>query len=378
MKIAIITSRYPEKNNPYNHMFVHMRCVEMIKQGENIEVFVPSNISERYIYDSVTVNKMPSKEIVKRIQGIDVLYLHLLNIYPFNKVNGSPIYKYIIDNKTPFAMYVHGSEVQRYTSRMYEFRFKITDVLKWIKKDIFVIPIMKRFTRKTIKNRNAMFIFPSKWMKEEMERNLNCSISRYKIIPNGIDTEFFAYRNQYENRYKLLTIRSLSGKVYDIEKTVNVMSHLPEQFTLDIYGEGVYLNQYLKLIQNKNLTERIQIIPTFIGKEKMKNIFKKYSAFISTTKIDSQGITIMEAMSSGLLGINTNNSSKKEFFNDLSNSVLGNDPKEIANKINKVCNNPDLYEKITKKGSESIKKINIAITVKKEIKALSKLKKPNN
>ena len=43
MKVAIITSRYPSKNNPYNHMFVHMRSIEMIKQGIDVTIFIPSN-----------------------------------------------------------------------------------------------------------------------------------------------------------------------------------------------------------------------------------------------------------------------------------------------------------------------------------------------
>ena len=36
-------------------------------------------------------------------------------------------------------MYVHGSEVQKYRARLFDFNFKIFDFLKWFKKDILGI-----------------------------------------------------------------------------------------------------------------------------------------------------------------------------------------------------------------------------------------------
>ena len=76
MKIAIITSRYPSQGNPYNHMFVHMRSKEYIKQGEQVEVFVPSIEVKEYIFEGVRVRVMPSKEITKYLKEYDLLYLH--------------------------------------------------------------------------------------------------------------------------------------------------------------------------------------------------------------------------------------------------------------------------------------------------------------
>jgi len=373
MKVLVITSRYPSENNPYNHMFVHIRCVEMLRQGINLEVFVPSDQYKNFVFEGVEVRMLPSKEIVKHFTMDKVLYLHLLNIYPFSSANGWVIYKYILKHNLPFAMYIHGNEVQKYTSRIYEFNYRIKDVLKWIKKDVFVIPKMKYFVGQTSKIGNKVLIFPSKWMKEEMERNLNCKISRFEIIPNGIDTSFFSYQNHSEYRFKLLTIRSLSSKVYDIEKTIEVMSHLPERFTLDIYGQGVYIKKYQKLINKKRLDNRVKIIPTFVEKEEMRNLFRNYGIFISTTKMDSQGITMMEAISAGLLVVTTDNSSKREFLVHKINGILGKSPKEIADRICEACNNEIIFSELTKNGRASMEQIDIQKTVELEIKTLSKL-----
>lgn len=222
-------------------MFVHMRCLEMQKQGNNIEVYVPGTISNNYTYQDINVKVRPSQKIINYLNNYDILYLHLLNIYPFSKANGWLIYKYIIKNNIPFSMYVHGSEVQRYGARMFEFNYKLADFLKWFKKDVFVIPKMEKFFKKTINKKKSSFVFPSVWMKNDLEKNLNIKLEKkYSIIPNGIETSFFEFQNTLHNKHKIISIRSLSQKVYDIEKTIEVISNLPEKFTLDLYGEGKY------------------------------------------------------------------------------------------------------------------------------------------
>lgn len=374
MDIAIISSRYPDINNPYNHMFVHMRCEEMQKQGQYVYVYIPSNKIESYTYQNVFVRKMPSSFINSELEKHDVLYLHLLNIYPFQKNNGWIIYKYILEKRLPFAMYIHGNEVQRYSSRMFEFNYKLTDFLKWFKKDMLVIPKMKSFFKKAMENDNVIFFFPSLWMKNETLNNLKLvKISPCSIIPNGIETSFFDFNQSEEKRFKIMTIRSLSNKVYDIEKTIDVLSKLPKHYTLDIYGEGKYKNKYNRLIDKKGLKGRVKIVSRFFEKDGMKKLFKNYGIYISTTRMDSQGINMMEAMASGLLVATTDNSSKREFITNLENGVLATDAYTIANNIEKVTQNKRLYMEITENARRFTEKIDISKTVKKELVLLGKV-----
>lgn len=371
MKIVVITSRYPSKHKPYNHMFVHMRCLKMQKQNCELSVYVPSKKRETYTYQGVKIMAMPSVDIVKLLNSQTVIYLHLLNIYPFSKDNGWPIYKHIIKQSLPSVMYVHGSEVQKYIARWYEFNYRVSDFLKWIKKDCFVIPRMKQFFKS--QKKNSPFVFPSLWMKEETERNLKMTIEDYKIIPNGIDTSFFEFHSQTENRFKMVTIRSLSNKVYDIEKTIEVLENLPEQYTLDIYGEGIYKEQYQRLIDSKQLGSRVKIISKFLERAQMKELFLNYGVFISTTRMDSQGVTMMEAASTGLLVVTTDNSSKREFIKDDVSGILGKSAAEIASKIIAVTDNKSRFEEVVKNGRASMEKIDIAKTVSSELKLIKQV-----
>jgi len=370
MKIAIITSQYPSKGIPYNHMFVHMRSKEMVSNKENVVVYVPSNKVKKYLIDGVSVKKMNSASIINELQDFEVIYLHLLNLYPFLQKDGWKIYDFIIKKNCPFAMYIHGSEVLRYKARKFGFEFSFNDLLSWIRKDFYSLPRIRMFISKSIQNPNCKFITNSKWMAKEAERNLNISIEKnISIIPNGIDTKIFSYRKN-NNLKKLVTIRPLGDKVYNIEKSIQVMKYLPDEYTLDIYGKGKFLRQYQNLINKEMLSDRVKIFNRFIERDEMNDLFSKYGIFISTTRMDSQGVTMLEAMSSGLLTVSTNNSSKPEFIKDMKTGVLGISAQELAKKILTVTKNKSVYYTIAKNGSDSIKEIDLKKTILKELEIL--------
>lgn len=105
----------------------------------------------------------------------------------------------------------------------------------------------------------------------------------------------------------------------------------------------------------------------------MKELFSNYGFYISTTRMDSQGVNMMEAMSAGLVVVTTDNSSKREFIEDFKNGILGTFANEIADKLNKVANDTNLFLAIAKKGRESIEELDIKKTVTKELKLLQKV-----
>ena len=378
MKVTIITSRYPSPNNPYNHMFVHMRSVEFLRQGEEVEVYVPSNTNSSYIHEGVEVNRMPSKNIAALMKEKQVIYLHLLNIYPFSETDGWLIYKTILKEGISFAMYVHGSEVQKFTARKFDFNYNISTLLKWIKKDILVIPKMKKFVKETKGRDNCKYIFPSIWMKEELEKNLDLKLETFEIIPNGVDTGLFKFNDSYENRYKLLTLRPLSSKKYAVDMAIDTLKYLPEKYTLEIYGKGHLQKKYQQQIDNSSLSDRVTIKNEFIDRSNMNSFFAKYGVFLSPTRMDAQGVTMCEAMATGLLVASNNNTAIPEFIEDGNNGLLSNDLKKLAKKIIQTTTDSHTYKTIVSNGRSSMEDIDIQKTVTNEINILQAIiDKPN-
>ena len=375
MKIAIITSRYPSLDNPYNHMFVHMRSKEFVRKGEKVEVFVPSRATHEYVFEGISVKHMPSKDMIQYLSNYDVLCLHLLHIYPFMQQDGWPIYKSIMKNKFPCVMYVHGSEVQKYSARPFDANNSILGILRRIKKDFLLVYFMRKFANFHKVNKSLFFLFPSLWMKKEMEKNLEVEVSNFELIPNGIETNLFTFSNLVSKRFKLISLRPLSSMKYAVDIAIETVRLLPKEYTLDIFGKGKYEKVFQELINKYSLEDRITIHNTFINKHDMPEHFSGYGVSLSTTRMDAQGVSMCEAMSSGLLTVSNNNTAIPEFISDMETGILGNSPQELADKILTVTSDKELFENITQQGRETMEKIDVKLTCKQELKILKEIAK---
>lgn len=350
-----------------------MRSKEFISQDAQVVIYVPSSETCEYIFEGVLVKKIPSKKIVNSLKEFDVLYLHLLHLYPFTKEDGWPIYKSIMQNQYPFAMYVHGSEVQKYSARPFDKDNSIKGMLRRFKKDFILVYFMRKFVNNSHKNSSAHFLFPSFWMKKEMEKNLDLVISRFDIVANGIETDLFSFSNKFEKRHQLIALRPLSSMKYAVDVAIEIMRFLPEKYTLDIFGKGHYEECFTDLIKKYSLQGRVNIYNKFINKVDMPNHFSKYGISMSTTRMDAQGVSMCEANSSGLLTVSNNNTAIPEFIKDMETGILGDNPKEIANKILTVTSNEKLFKTITEAGRNKMEKIDVTLTCKKELSILKKL-----
>tara|TARA_B100001778_G_scaffold334764_1_gene347622 strand:+ start:41 stop:682 length:642 start_codon:yes stop_codon:yes gene_type:complete len=207
-------------------------------------------------------------------------------------------------------------------------------------------------------------------MKKEMEKNLSVKISNFEIIPNGIETNLFKFSNLFYNRYKLVSLRPLSSMKYAVDIAIETLRLLPQKYTLHIFGKGKYEKDFKVLINKYSLDDRVTIYNTFINKHEMPDYFSKYGVSLSTSRMDAQGVSMCEAMSSGLLTVSNNNTAIPEFISDMESGILGNSPAELAQKIVAVTSDKKLFEKITKKGRERMQEIDIKVTCMHELKIL--------
>ena len=119
-----------------------------------------------------------------------------------------------------------------------------------------------------------------------------------------------------------------------------------------------------------NLEKRVRIIPKFLDRANMKKTLRHYDLFISTTFFDSQGVTMLEAVSSGLLLATINNSSREEFIDDGVSGILARNINELSTKIVEITNNNLLFQNIVLQGSSKMKDLSDNSISEKEIAAL--------
>ncbi|ABS52221.1 glycosyltransferase [Campylobacter hominis] len=380
MKIKVITGRYPSLNNPYNHMFVHTRNMEYLNYGHSVEVFVPSKNKYTYNIDGIKVNYMTSKEIIKSLDDKCCVIIHLLIHSLIDEIDGGVIYQHIIKNDIKTLFFIHGIEVQKILkSRTDDIKFsQPKSIIRFLYRDFYLIHKMKNTIQDILKNtKNIKFVSVSKWMQKEAENTLGVKFeNKIFIIPNGIDTNLFYYQeNLYNNKYKILTIRPLilKGK-YAVDLSIDTMKYITNyNVSLNIYGKGNEYNNIVKYIRDLNLSNKINLHNSFIEHKDIPKIHKQHGIYYAVTKMDAQGVSMCEAMSSGLPTISFDVCAISEFITNNINGLLISpyDLKDAANKLDELISNKNLFLRLSENARKSIEKIDIKITTKKELELLN-------
>jgi glycosyltransferase involved in cell wall biosynthesis len=98
------------------------------------------------------------------------------------------------------------------------------------------------------------------------------------------------------------------------------------------------------------------------------NVHQQYGLFLCPTRQDAQGVSMCEAMSSGLVPITTNNTAIPEFVSHQKSGFLTNNPEEIADAIEKLYYEPKLFTEVSANAAASIRQLcNIENITKKEL-----------
>ena len=370
-KYLVVSPGYPSEDNKYNNAFVHSRVKKYQESGIAVDVFSYSKKSSHYNYENVDViegNKDNLINMLKRNKYHKIL-IHFGFWYIVK-----PIIKTVPN--IPLIIWVHGTEGLGWYRRFFAFNLKkpyrfLGYILINTRQMIFVHNFIRN------KNIDKTFVFVSNWMKNIYEKDSlsKNKIDKYQIIPNVIDKDNYKYLEKKENdRLNILSIRTYQSKKYANDLSVKAILELSKEpffknLKFTFYGDGRLFDETLKPIKNmKNVT----IYRKFLNAKEISEAHAKNGLMLIPTRQDAQGVSMCEAMSSGLVPITSNNTAIPEYVNS-SCGYLTNNYHEIALAIKTLYNNPKLFVKMSKKASEFIqKKCAPKIVIQKEVDLITK------
>jgi len=191
---------------------------------------------------------------------------------------------------------------------------------------------------------------------------------KVEIIPNGVDLELFGDIEFKKlggpiSYVHLITTSRLSKK-NGVEDIIKALPHLsreqPLKFKLIIFGDGPLKKNLKKLVEKKNLTERVG----FYDYKSHTDIIKTFKEFLNINWIfirpslsEGMGNSFIEAMAAGIPIIGTSVGGIVDFLKDGETGLFCkvNDPKSIADKIMEYVNNPDLTSKIIENAKKLVR-----------------------
>lgn len=313
----LITNGYPSNNKLYNNAFIHRRVINYLEKdykGFVIVIRPEHKTLKKYVFDNVVVYegniRNVSKLLLDNLQA--KIFIHFVDIYMMKAIRE-------VNQNYEIFIWIHGTEALSWKRRLFNLRFNFKSILSFIKYIYFNTKQMK-FMRELILNQelNIKYIFVSNWMKDILQRDTNTIIkeSSYEIIPNVIDDKLFYNHEKTEGqRLRVLSIRPYSSRKYANDISVKVILKLSakgyfDELTFDFYGDGYLFNKTLKPLKK---FKNVNIYKKFVNHSELVKLHSENGIILAPTRQDAQGVSMCEAIASGLVPIVSNNTAIPEF-----------------------------------------------------------------
>lgn len=370
--VIVIARGYVSEEAPYCNGFVHSRVKAYIKSGVETKVFVPSttNKAYTYFYEDVEVIVGGRDKFVALVNKYDsvTVCVHFLDscIIDYLKAGADRITKAIV--------FVHGYEALHWYQRIFAGTFAnftlFKNFISYIYNNIRELRIIRKFLKSNMIK--CEFVTVSEWMRVQAENVWKCHGEfLWHIIPNYIDSEMFAYSEG--SAMNMLSIRPFSSGKYANDITATFIKKFKE---LECFSK-VKITWIGKGVLYKKTTKSLETIPNVVLENRMlqpREIYdyhKQNGVFICPTRQDAQGVSMCEAMSSGLVPITLYNTAIPEYLPDIKELACCNVDDMIV-LARKLLEDEQWHRETAKACSEFIKeKCGYDNTIKREINLIT-------
>ncbi len=354
----ILTNIYPSYDNLYRNMFVHKRVLGYKESGIEVDVMCFNNDNKPGYreFEGIDIINGFTEELKYILSSgdIDTVCVHFLNKYMWDVLKQ-------FKDKIRIIVWCHGSDIQPWWRR--KFMYETEEGLEQGKKDSEERMSLWNEVFSCINECNIHFVFVSNYFKNTVfeDYKINLPEDKYSIIHNYIDTEMFKYEEKSpEQRKHILSIRPFASNIYANDLTVQCIKELSKktffnELQFHIIGRG---KLFEPLMQELEEFDNVKIENRFLQQWEIAELHKNNGIFLVPTRLDSQGVSRDEAMSSGLVPITNAVAAVPEFVDDSCGIMAGNeDYKGLANGIEKLYYNSKLFEDISKKAAVHVRKI---------------------
>lgn len=354
--VLVLTNQYPAPENLYRNMFVHQRVSAYREAGKLVDV-MRMNIYAKdgyREYEGINVIEGQAETLANILDTgvVKTVCVHFLDPLMWSVLKN---YK----EKVRLIVWVHGAEIQPWWRRSYNYSTEAE--LDKAKKETEIRLEFWKEVFSEVENYNIHFVFVSQYFADEVFEDNKIVLDKkyYSIIHNCIDTDLFTYKKKNkEQRKKILSIRPYATNKYANDLTVKCIQKLSKEaffkeLHFRIIGNGEFFDEItapLKKYKNVVLEKR------FLRQSEIADMHKEYGIFITPTRMDAQGVSRDEAMSSGLIPVTNAVAAIPEFV-DAQCGILapGEDYLEMAKGIACLYKNPKLFEQMSEAAAKRVR-----------------------
>lgn len=310
MRVLIIPSWYPNKNNHLLGIFFKEQAEALTKQKDvKVDCIALNESSFRYIFTKKTVFSFFSKNS-NGVFEINLLYPMANRFKAFRNFVRLQIFKilfkrYIKKQGRPDIVHVHSflhGNLALWIKKYYKIDYVVTEHSTGFARNIYSVDELK-YAQNIYKNSKLNLAVSDEFAKL-LEQKIRI---KFKFLPNSIDTNFFSLKNSLQkDTFNFINVAFLDKKKNQallIEAFAKVFRR-EQNVNLCIVGNGQEETNLVELIDKLDMQEKI----TLYGKasrDEIKSLLHNSDAFVLSSKYETFGVVIIEAMSCGLPVLST-------------------------------------------------------------------------
>lgn len=302
----------PEKNI---HRFMNYYPI-----AKSVKVPVPNGS-----WSNITIEKQDIKELVNRFnkKKYDIIHIH-----------------------DPYVPFVSWEIIKKTNSKKVA-----TFHSAWEKNSIisFINPFISLF-QDTFSINFSGAIFVSKFSKKSWQKLCGKEVKQ-KIIHNAVDKMFFPVEKKITSDINLLFLGRLvekKGPKHLLKSFYKIVKKFPK-IKLIFVGNGPIKKSLEKYVKEKNLGNNVTFAGQIIGHKRIK-YYQQADIFCAPYSDEAFGLTVLEAMATGIPIVGFNNSAFKEILKDYPNPELlvkSRNVDKLAGALEKIIKNKDMRQKIS-------------------------------
>ena len=217
------------------------------------------------------------------------------------------------------------------------------------KVNVATVKLTSKLHVKTVKKCDSLIVSTSN-LKEQYSRDLGAN--RIRVIPLGVDTEYFAPSKETENKNnscEILTVCFLTkrkGVDFLIEAMPSILREC-QNAKLRIIGDGLEKGNLISLARKLGITKHVTL-ECLVSHSKLLEFYRNASIFCLPSLNEPFGKVIIEAMACGKPVVATKVSGPAEIIEDGKDGILASpaDSKFLAEAIIQLLNDDRMRREI--------------------------------
>lgn len=233
-------------------------------------------------------------------------------------------------------------------------------------------PWMMEAASRIFCNRCDCIIVPMPKIKEEL---ISFGVKKpIVIIPSGVDID------KFNNRKKGFLLRKTgikNGKILlyvgrlEKEKSVDflikafkIIRNKDQRTNLVLVGDGTMKESLEQLAEELGVRKNVYFTG-LIDSEKMNKVYADAEIFVFASTTETQGMVVLEALSSGLPVVAVNDEVYNGIVKDKINGALvDNDPEKFAKACLEILSSSPYRKKLSENARKSMEKFSLSVTAK--------------